>query len=137
MGSIPHHTWTRDHPGSTKEEILEEPEWQTARGHRIGFRDRESRAAGLTSIGDESREDREFWEQARKKAEQLKEELGKGKLMTVRDFMTKQEVSTTPLVSIYIHRILTESFTIELPFTYANETFGGLAICPAYYREFH
>lgn len=104
MPYVPYRTWTTGHPGCSKEEILEEPEWQTARGHRIGFQDRESRAAGLTNIGDESKEDREFWEQARKKAEELKEELGKGKLLTVRDFMTKQEVCTTyPYCSLYIH----------------------------------
>ncbi|KAK2763124.1 hypothetical protein FQN54_009759 [Arachnomyces sp. PD_36] len=91
MSTIPHHTWRSDHPGSTKQEILEEPEWHSARAHRIGFRDRENRVAGLTHVGDERKEDQEFWEQAQKKAQELKDELGKGELLSVRDFMTKQE----------------------------------------------
>jgi nitrate reductase (NAD(P)H) len=103
MPSIPHRTWTRDYPGCSREEILQEPEWQTARSHRIGFRDRENRAVGLTHIGDESKEDREFWEQARQKAEELKDELGRGQLLSVRDFMTKQEVYIIPLVKLALH----------------------------------
>lgn len=135
MASVPHLTWTRGHPGSSKEEILEEPEWQTARGNRIGFRDRENRAAGLTNIGDETKEDREFWEQARKKAEELKAELGQGKLLTVRDFMTKQEVCAIASPSPYIYCTLAELIIIELSFTYPRKTFRGLAICSPYHGE--
>lgn len=105
MPSIPHQTWTKGHPGSSKEEIREEPEWKAVRSHRIGFRDREDRVAGLTHVGDESKEDREFWERARQKAEELEDELGKGTLLSVRDFMTKQEVYIIPLTFCYIYSL--------------------------------
>ncbi|EMT66945.1 Nitrate reductase [NADH] 1 [Fusarium odoratissimum] len=45
------------HPGSTAEEIRNEPDWVSGHQHRIGFRDRNNRLPGLTHKDDEYREE--------------------------------------------------------------------------------
>ncbi|KLJ13553.1 nitrate reductase (NADH) [Blastomyces silverae] len=87
-----HHTRPRYHPGSTKKEIEEEPDWRTAGLHRIGLRNGENNFPGLTHRGDEwLKEELEHEEHAIKIEAELKKRLERGDLVTVRDVMTKQE----------------------------------------------
>lgn len=95
MAPQPHYTQpSRSHPGSSADDILNEPDWLKTYAHRIGFRDRNDRHPGLTHHGDEwdTQEKRTFSTQAKKEAEDLDKELGEHDLLSVRDFMTKQEV---------------------------------------------
>ncbi|KAF5004145.1 hypothetical protein FDECE_9359 [Fusarium decemcellulare] len=46
----------RPHPGSTAEEIRNEPNWIAGHQHRVGFRDRNDRVPGITHRDDEYRE---------------------------------------------------------------------------------
>ncbi|KAL1623550.1 hypothetical protein SLS56_008254 [Neofusicoccum ribis] len=43
----------RDHPGSSADDIAKEPDWDALRKHRIGFRDDQDRAPGITHQHDE------------------------------------------------------------------------------------
>ncbi|KAJ5815359.1 hypothetical protein N7474_007136 [Penicillium riverlandense] len=81
------------HPGSSADDIRDEPDWTRTHNHRIGFRDRNDRHPGLTHHGDEweSEEESKFLEQAKKEAKELEMELGKQDLVDVREFMAKQE----------------------------------------------
>lgn len=95
---VPHYTRPlTDHPGSSKTEILNEPDWPTALSHRIGVRDHSDRYPGLTNRGDEyddgleDDEQRKFLDQARREAEELSTALREHDLLSVRDFMNKQE----------------------------------------------
>ncbi|PGH34323.1 nitrate reductase (NADH) [[Emmonsia] crescens] len=87
-----HHTHPRYHPGSTRKEIEEEPDWRTAGLHRIGLRNGENNFPGLTHRGDEwLKEELEYEQHAIKTEAELKQSLKRGDLITVRDVMTKQE----------------------------------------------
>lgn len=94
MPSLPHYTRPKkSHPGSSREDILNEPDWFTLHNHRIGLRDRNDRVPGLTHTGDEWDEElSQFLEQAKKEAQELGQALTEHDLVTVRDFMEKQEV---------------------------------------------
>lgn len=95
MTPPPHDTQpSKSHPGSSGDDILNEPDWHKTYAHRIGFRDRHDRQPGLTHHGDEwdTEEKRRFLIQGKKEAEDLVKELGEHELLSVRDFMTKQEV---------------------------------------------
>ncbi|KAJ5244640.1 hypothetical protein N7489_004736 [Penicillium chrysogenum] len=90
----PHYTRpNRSHGGSSKGEIQDEPDWVRTHNHRIGFRDRNDRHAGLTHAGDDwnTEQQRQFLIQAKEEAEELGTELSDKKLIDVREFMTKQE----------------------------------------------
>lgn len=101
MATKPHHTRPdRSHGGSSDHEIQNEPDWIKTHNHRIGFRDRNDRHPGYTHVGDEWNDERqrEFLAQAKREAEELSTELEACKLIDVREFMTKQEVSTSASV---------------------------------------
>ncbi|KAG5297987.1 nitrate reductase [Histoplasma ohiense] len=92
MAPHAHYTRPRYHPGSTKVEIEEEPDWQTAGLHRIGLRNGENNVPGLTHRGDEwLKEELEYEEQAVKTEAEFKKRLESGDLITVRDVMVNQE----------------------------------------------
>ncbi|EEH18251.2 hypothetical protein PABG_00814 [Paracoccidioides brasiliensis Pb03] len=92
MASGAHITCPRYHPGSTKKEIEEEPNWRTAGLPRIGLRNRENHFPGLTQRGDEwLKEELEFEEHAIENEAELFKKMERGDLLTVRDIMTKQE----------------------------------------------
>lgn len=80
-------------PGASKKDIFNEPEWTKTHSHRVGLRDSDDRFPGLTHIGDDWRF--EIEEEAEEKIEELKEKAAGGKLLTVRDFIAKQEVSSS------------------------------------------
>ena len=91
----PRRTKVRDRSGSSAREIAEEPEWGAGHQHRIGFRNRQDRFAGLThDEGDhdpyEKQEDREFTENAMRKYRKLREEANKGGLINFQELMKDQ-----------------------------------------------
>jgi hypothetical protein len=52
MASIPYHVRVQGHPGSTADEIANEPDWEVLSGeHRVGYRNRQDRWPGLTNAG--------------------------------------------------------------------------------------
>lgn len=77
------------HVGSSAEEIANEPDWGVGHNHRVGFRNRDNRIAGLTHLDDEY--DAEI-EQARKDLAYLRDEAEKGGLINFRDAIQHQEV---------------------------------------------
>ncbi|KAK2789694.1 hypothetical protein FQN53_001450 [Emmonsiellopsis sp. PD_33] len=88
----PHYTRPTYHPGSTKKEIEEEPDWKTASLHRIGLRNHEDRYPGVTHHGDAWLKDElEYGERARQVEAELQKQITRGDLLSVRDIMTKQE----------------------------------------------
>ncbi|KAF7713010.1 Uncharacterized protein PECH_007246 [Penicillium ucsense] len=95
MATKTHYTTpNRTHGGSTQDEIQKEPDWANANHNRIGFRDTHDRQFGYTHAGDDSwdeEEHREFLAWAKKESEQLGQEIHDHELVTVREFMAKQE----------------------------------------------
>ncbi|CAI7566087.1 unnamed protein product [Penicillium palitans] len=94
MTATPHYTRpTRIHGGSSRDDVLNEPDWAITHSHRIGFRDRDDRHPAYTHIGDDwdPEQEREFLAQAKQEAEELSKKLGEHDLITVRDYMNKQE----------------------------------------------
>ena len=84
--------WTvtvQPHPGSSTQDIANEPEWGLGHEHRIGFKNRSNRLPGITHKEDRHHEDavEEEKEQA-----QLQEEAKEGKLLNFRDLIQHQEV---------------------------------------------
>ncbi|KAF4415881.1 nitrate reductase (NADH) [Fusarium acutatum] len=75
------------HPGSTAEEIWNEPDWASGHQHRIGFRDRNNRLPGLTHKDDEYRE------VAREKQKYLafQQRAKSGELINFRDLIENQK----------------------------------------------
>lgn len=93
MAPPAHRTATTYHPGSTKEDIDNEPDWDNVLGQRIGFRDVHGRLSGVTNQDeDEATLDREFLTVARCKADELKRKAERGDHLTVADYMKNQEV---------------------------------------------
>lgn len=82
------------HPGSTSQEIADEPNWGAGHNHRIGFRNKHGRAPGLTHDGDydlyETEEERAFTENAQRKYRELKDKAKHGELVDFRDVMKAQ-----------------------------------------------
>ncbi|KAK4632266.1 Nitrate reductase [NADH] 1 [Fulvia fulva] len=107
---MPHHIpWTvhvREHPGSTKDGISNEPDWSHGHQHRIGFLNRQGRLPGVThqddevgnlleltrsSSSSEPDEEEEFDEQAKKDYEQPEARAKKGDLISFRDLITNEK----------------------------------------------
>lgn len=78
------------HPGASDLEILNEPDWTLTHSHRVGTRGREARFMGVTNTGDEG--PYELEKVAEEELSQLREQVRRGELITVRDVMTKQKV---------------------------------------------
>ncbi|ODM17807.1 hypothetical protein SI65_06595 [Aspergillus cristatus] len=75
--------------GASKKDIFNEPHWTKTHSHRVGLRDGDDRFPGLTHSGDDWRFAIE--EEAEEKIQELKEKAARGELLTVRDFIAKQE----------------------------------------------
>lgn len=85
------HVTKRDHQGSTRDEILNEPEWNGGGQHRIGYRNNAGRIPGITHPCDElSLEDEEAW----KEVQELRQKIEKGALVNFRDLIEHQKVRT-------------------------------------------
>ncbi|WZH46568.1 nitrate reductase NADH [Fusarium acuminatum] len=76
------------HPGSTAEEIHNEPDWAAGHQHRVGFRDRNNRLPGITHKDDEHREDVALEKQNHLAIQQ---KAMSGELVNFRDLIEKQE----------------------------------------------
>ena len=77
--------------GATKLDIFNEPDWTKSHSHRVGLRNGDDRFPGLTHQGDDWRF--EIEEEAEEKIKELRDKAARGELLTVRDFLSKQEVS--------------------------------------------
>lgn len=87
-----HKSWTvyvQNHPGSTKEEIANEPDWGAGHQHRIGFRNRSNRVPGLAHDGDYFKE----VENARVLRRELQDEETSRQLVNFRDIIEHEPVS--------------------------------------------
>jgi nitrate reductase (NAD(P)H) len=96
MPPIPHRVTVKDHPGSSLQDVNDEPEWGFGHEHRIGFRNAQDRVPGLTHSGDDRGEDSEPSEdiESKKAAEkyyEFQEEVREGKLVNFRDVINAQE----------------------------------------------
>lgn len=101
----------QQHPGSSWDDILNEPKWSTGHNHRIGYKNNQDRVAGITHAQDElSREDEEAHEGFR----ELKDDAKKGKLLNFRDVVNGQKVRRMYLKKHRPRRFLRPSRT----FTY-------------------
>lgn len=95
----------RDHPGSTADEIKNEPDWgATDHEHHTGYKDRQGRRPGLTHTGNEG----EFPEEIEKAEEEFhetkKEVQEKGHLINFRDALKSEKVSATTSKSALVRR---------------------------------
>ncbi|KAI5201802.1 hypothetical protein E4T39_05045 [Aureobasidium subglaciale] len=93
MPPIPYRTYVKSHPGSTKEEIENEPDWSTAK-HHIGYRNRHDRVPGLVHSGDDSdSEDSQdsFLKEAAEESAELQQEIKSHQLINFREAKQKQE----------------------------------------------
>lgn len=88
----PHRTAPTYHPGSSKADIENEPDWGKVPHHRVGFRDKNGRVAGVSHPQDDLDNEKEFLEHARQLADQLRQKQERGDLLSVVDFMRDQEV---------------------------------------------
>lgn len=83
--------------GASDLEILEEPDWCATHSHRVGIRGHDGRFMGVTHPGDEWKEELE--QLAHEKFDKLRQKVKRGELVTVRDIMGGQQVSTRPCLS--------------------------------------
>jgi hypothetical protein len=94
MGSASHRIKVTGHPGSSREDIENEPDWGSAsHEHRVGYHNRQGRIPGVTHSGDEKLEEEQFVREALKEQEQLEDRISKGQLINFRDVLLNQEVS--------------------------------------------
>lgn len=87
---IPWNVKVQDHPGSTANEIANEPDWGAGHSHRIGFKNKQGRMPGITHQNDEYDT---VIEEARGKIQRMREEAKEGKLINFRDVIQNQTVS--------------------------------------------
>lgn len=96
---MPHNIpWTvrvQPHPGSTADEIRNEPNWTADHQHRVGFRDRNDRLPGITHQDDESHSD--DIKQEKERYLKLKKKAKSGELVNFRDIIENQEVERNSL----------------------------------------
>lgn len=77
-------------PIATDQDIFNEPDWTATHSHRVGLRDHDDRFPGLTHAGDDWRFELE--KESEEKIQELQAKRDRGELLSVRDFMSKQEV---------------------------------------------
>lgn len=92
-----HENWkvsVKGHPGSTADEIENEPEWEDSGDeHHIGFKNRQGRRPGFTHTGDEGEHHEEVEEALRVFHESKKEVQEKGHLVNFRDAFKNEKVA--------------------------------------------
>lgn len=85
----PRDPYIRYHPGSSRQQIEEEPDWGKGHNHRIGYRNRQERNAGFTHDGDhdsyENEDDRKYREEALRERRQLNQGSKAGGLVNFQD----------------------------------------------------
>jgi nitrate reductase (NAD(P)H) len=93
MPPIPWRVKTTGHPGSTRDEIEREPDWQAEHQHehRIGYKNRYNRRPGVTHEQDEHMEAQELAEEARKGYDEITRETKQGDLVNFRDIVLNEK----------------------------------------------
>lgn len=92
MPPIPWTVDVADHPGSSLDDIWNEPKWE-AHEHRIGMRNSQDRRPGYTHAGDEiPEEDEELEEEAVHDYRELKAREDRGELVNFRDVVLGEKV---------------------------------------------
>lgn len=91
----PHRTAPTYHPGSSKADIENEPDWAKVPYYRVEFRDSHGRVAGVSFPEDDLEKIQEFLEHARQLADRLRQKKERGDLLSVVDFMRDQEVGSS------------------------------------------
>jgi nitrate reductase (NAD(P)H) len=96
MPPIPHRVNVAFHPGSTAQEVKDEPAWGTGHKHLVGFRNRRNRVPGLTHSGDEREEESDpsedmEVEKAEEKYDEFRHEARDEKLVNFRDIISVQK----------------------------------------------
>jgi nitrate reductase (NAD(P)H) len=83
-----------NHPGSSAQEIEEEPAWGRGHEHRTGYRNRWNRVPGLTFHEEDGHDEEEekFVEEANAKEKDLRDRVKKGELVDFQDVMKDQTV---------------------------------------------
>ncbi|KAH7118490.1 Oxidoreductase, molybdopterin-binding domain-containing protein, partial [Dactylonectria macrodidyma] len=77
----------RKHPGSTLEDIQDEPEWSWGHNHRVGFRNRHNRFPGQTTSSKPPGHDDEVVGEARRRFGHLEEKMSKEGRVNFRDIV--------------------------------------------------
>ena len=97
MPPIPFRVNVKTHPGSSEDDIKNEPDWSSSNDHRIGFLNLQNRIPGLTHSGDEQSddEDNEHSEEieAIRRFQSLKEKKDHGELINFRDIVENEKVN--------------------------------------------
>ncbi|TKA71910.1 hypothetical protein B0A55_07200 [Friedmanniomyces simplex] len=104
---LPWRVQVRDHPGSSAQDIHDEPEWTGGHQHRIGFKNRQDRLPGLTHDEDAGEDpgstlssstsdpnsvtEEEFDEEAKRDLEQLENRQERGDLVNFRDIISGEK----------------------------------------------
>lgn len=88
----------KGHPGSSDQEVADEPNWDGVHQHRIGYLNSSNRVPGLTHDGDHHA----AIEKAEELRKELKVDISTGKLVNFRDVIEHQTVSHTYLWPLHI-----------------------------------
>ncbi|KAL1593157.1 hypothetical protein SLS60_010764 [Paraconiothyrium brasiliense] len=91
MPPVPWRVQITDHPGSSREEIDQEPDWDIGHQHLVGFLNRDHRRPGLTHNADYSNIEDDFSQEARAEYEKLKDRENRGELLNWRDIIQNEE----------------------------------------------
>src|SRR2546423_8979941 len=78
------------HPGSSAEEIADEPQWTSKHSHRVGYRNEDGRLPGLTHSQEDDSDDYEV--EAIERYKELRQYARKGGLVNFQDVMKSQPV---------------------------------------------
>lgn len=84
------------HPGSSRQEIDDEPNWGLGHNHRIGFNNHQDRTPGFTHDGDwtdESDDEHQLEVSSKQKIDKIKSRVARGGLVNFRDLMHAKTVS--------------------------------------------
>jgi nitrate reductase (NAD(P)H) len=85
--NIPWDITVKDHPGSSQQDIRDEPDWAALHAHQIGFKNHDGRRPGLTHF----LEHEEEIEVSRRMREDLHHRESTGDLVNFRDLIENQE----------------------------------------------
>lgn len=103
------HSWkvtVQDHPGSSWDDILNEPDWNVGHNHRVGYTNRDNRIAGFSSKYDEYEKE---LERTQEDDENVKERKKQGDLVNFRDVVKNQKVKRPCRSTIDTYSLLTRT----------------------------
>ena len=89
MAPIPHRVRVSNHPGSSIADIEGEPDWGVGHEHRIGYKNRQDRRAGITHACDEDEDEPEV----DKEYQELQARAQGGELTNFRQIFNEEKVS--------------------------------------------